>query len=339
MATGASTSKRIRLGLFITIGLVIFAAGIFMLGKQKNLFSKNIHLYGIFKNVSGLQAGNNVRFNGIQVGTVTGISILTDSTVRVDMTIKSDTRKFIKRNATAVIGSEGFIGNKQISINPGTPDAQPVNDGDQLATTRPLDTDDILKSLKKTSDNAALITTDMAAIFGRVNRGEGTVGLLLSDNKFAEDLKGTMSNVRNTTSQLGRNLNGLTGQLGTITSDVSSITTSVKNGKGALYTFTADTSVSNGLRRTMGNLNESSQRANELLEAAKYNFLFRSYFKKQRKNALKLDQLQHQDSIDAAVDIFDQIGNEQEATPTPPPAEDPKVKIKKNKVKAKDGGQ
>ena len=81
---------KIRLGLFVAGGLTLFVLAIFVIGKQKNLFNPVFKLTSTFYNVSGLQVGNNIRFSGINVGTVDNISIINDSTVKVDMLIKKD---------------------------------------------------------------------------------------------------------------------------------------------------------------------------------------------------------------------------------------------------------
>ena len=85
------------------------------------MFSSTFQISGIFKDISGLQVGNNVRFSGINVGVVEDIQQVTDSTVKVDMQIDEHTRKFMKKNAKAIIGSDGLMGNKIISILPGSP--------------------------------------------------------------------------------------------------------------------------------------------------------------------------------------------------------------------------
>src|SRR5258706_16439224 len=90
---------KLRLGLFIAIGLGLFVITIFIIGKQKNLFNPVFKLTTTFYNISGLQVGNNVRFSGINVGTVDNIKIINDSTVRVDMIVKKEVQQFIKRIA------------------------------------------------------------------------------------------------------------------------------------------------------------------------------------------------------------------------------------------------
>ena len=80
-----SQKFKIRLGLFISGGLAIFIIAIFIIGRQKNVFNPVFKLTSTFYNVSGLQVGNNIRFSGINVGTVENITIINDSTVKVDM--------------------------------------------------------------------------------------------------------------------------------------------------------------------------------------------------------------------------------------------------------------
>src|SRR5436190_20177628 len=95
-----------KLGMFVVIAILLFVVTIYFVGKQKNLFGSTLHLKAQFKTVSGLKEGNNVRFSGINVGTINDIE-LTDSFVLVDLVIKKEVQDFIKTDATASIGSDG----------------------------------------------------------------------------------------------------------------------------------------------------------------------------------------------------------------------------------------
>src|SRR3954465_3002319 len=105
-----------KLGMFVTIGLVLFVVTIYIVGKQKNLFGSTLHITSNFKSVSGLKVGNNVRFSGINVGTVDEIELITDTSVKVGFVIKKNVQQFIKTNATASIGSDGLMGDKVLTI-------------------------------------------------------------------------------------------------------------------------------------------------------------------------------------------------------------------------------
>ena len=80
---------KVRLGIFITGGLLLFIAAIFIIGKQKNLFNPVFRVVTTFHNISGLQVGNNIRFAGINVGTIDDINIINDSSVKVVMSIRT----------------------------------------------------------------------------------------------------------------------------------------------------------------------------------------------------------------------------------------------------------
>jgi phospholipid/cholesterol/gamma-HCH transport system substrate-binding protein len=191
-----NTENKIKLGLFVSITTVLFIAGIYFIGQRQNLFSSTFHVSGIFTDISGLQVGNNVRFSGIDVGIIEDIEQVTDSTVRVDMQIAEQSRKFIKKNAIAIIGSDGLMGSKIIVIVPGTVGKQELADNDVIKTARQVNMDEILLKLKITSDNAARISDDFAAVMQNVRAGKGTIGMLLMDSVFADNLDVAMVNIK-----------------------------------------------------------------------------------------------------------------------------------------------
>src|SRR5436190_10281670 len=117
-----------KLGMFVTIGLILFIGTIYFVGKQQNLFGSTFTLQSRFKTVTGLKVGNNVRFSGINVGTVSEIELITDSAVVVKFVIKEEVRRFIKTDAKASIGSDGLMGDKVLTISPGITSKTTVKD-------------------------------------------------------------------------------------------------------------------------------------------------------------------------------------------------------------------
>jgi phospholipid/cholesterol/gamma-HCH transport system substrate-binding protein len=125
-----NTSFKIRLGIFISLGMAVFIVGIYFIGERQQMFRNTFRISGVFKDVSGLQPGNNVRLSGINVGTVEDISIVSDTSIRVEIIVDENTRKFIKKDAVAGIGSEGLMGNKVIVLNPGTGGKKEIENND-----------------------------------------------------------------------------------------------------------------------------------------------------------------------------------------------------------------
>ena len=191
-----TTNNKVKLGIFVSATIVIFTLAIYFIGQRQQMFSNTFRISGIFKDISGLQVGNNVRFSGINVGIIDDIHQITDSTVSVGMVINEDTRKFIKTNATAVIGSDGLMGNKIILIVPGINSTLQIADNDVIATVMPVSMDDIMLNLQITTDNAAKITTDLSAITKNINEGKGTIGKLLMDSIMAENVAIALSNIK-----------------------------------------------------------------------------------------------------------------------------------------------
>jgi phospholipid/cholesterol/gamma-HCH transport system substrate-binding protein len=198
---------KIRLGLFIAGGLALFVLAIFIIGKQKNLFSPVFQLTTNFANVSGLQVGNNIRFSGITVGTVDKITIINDSTVKVAMLIKKDVKKFIKSDCEVAIGSEGLIGDKLLIISQGSTYAPMAKEGQQLTSAEPVEIDAIMASLQVTAGNAEIISQELAEIMFKVNSGNGTLGRLIQDSSIANNLSQTMINIKRSSKGLDENMN------------------------------------------------------------------------------------------------------------------------------------
>jgi phospholipid/cholesterol/gamma-HCH transport system substrate-binding protein len=209
-----TSGQKIKIGVFVIAGLAVLILAIFFIGNKKSLFSSTFNVHGMFKNVNGLQVGNNARFAGINVGVVQDIEIITDSSVKVTLTLNESVRKFIKKDARLSIGSDGLMGDKLIIISPGGGTSnQAVHGGDQLTGINPLDVDKIIAKFTKIADNAGDLVEGLAAIVNKVNSGKGSIGRLLNNDKMARNMESTvkqaqttMANVHKTTGTLNEDL-------------------------------------------------------------------------------------------------------------------------------------
>ena len=322
-----TTSQKIRLGLFVIIGLLIFILAVYFIGDKQKMFGKTNHLEAVFNNVNGLQLGNNVRYSGISVGTVRGIEMINDTTIRVDMIIDKTIFTHIKKNAIATIGSDGLVGNMIINIIPGIGEEVSVQPGDEIRSRNRVSTDDIFNTLSKTNKNAATLTANLLKITDKMMDGKGTMGSLITDTLMARDLKETMRYLKLTgkgasetvlkLNQLIESLDNKDNVIGVIKDsavaqkiknmvtnlDESSVgidkaitnlnatIKNIKDGKGAINYLSNDPKLVRNIDSTMTNINQASFRLNENLEALKHNFLFRGYFRKLEKEKVKAAQL------------------------------------------------
>jgi phospholipid/cholesterol/gamma-HCH transport system substrate-binding protein len=193
-----SITQKIKIGIFAFIGIILLLIGILIIGLNKNMFGGTYTLYGAFRNVGGLQVGNNVRFAGINVGTVEDITILNDTTIRVDMRLQTRVRKFIKADATASIGSDGLMGDKLITIAPGTYDQPALKNGAYVRSVNPIEMDKIVARLSNVVENVENVSEDVASITNHIASGKGSLGKLLYDDKLATSLEGTVQTANQT---------------------------------------------------------------------------------------------------------------------------------------------
>ena len=317
---GKHTEKfKVRLGIFIIGGLALFVLAIFIIGKQQNLFNPVFKLSTTFRNVSGLQVGNNVRFTGINVGTVDNIKIINDSTVWIDMIIKKDVQPFIKSDCRVAIGSEGIIGNRLIVISYGSPDATIAKDGQQLSSKEPVETDAIIASLQVSSVNAEIITQQLAEIMTNINNGEGALGRLIQDPAIAENITQTIQNFKNSSEGLDEtiettkanvyafmeSLQKTAAKTEVASNELGEIMIKINKGQGPLGMLIQDTTTASNINETILNLKESSKGLNENMEALKHNFFFRGYFKRKAKEDAKDAEKLRNDSIKMNITVPD----------------------------------
>lgn len=190
-----SNKRSVVVGIFVLLGLLIFVAGVFILGGQQKRFTKNIRIIAVFKDVAGLKAGNNVWFSGVKIGTVKRVSFFGTAQVEVDMNIEESSQTYIRKDANATISSDGLIGNKIVVITGGTTSHPEVEEGDRLRTQEALSSDQVLETLQENNRNLLRVTNDFKALVGNIRRGKGTVGAVLTDSVIADDFKKAMRNL------------------------------------------------------------------------------------------------------------------------------------------------
>jgi phospholipid/cholesterol/gamma-HCH transport system substrate-binding protein len=266
----ATPTQKIRIGLFTLAGMAVLLVGIFLIGARKNMFGNKYIIYGTFKNVSGLQPGNMVRFNGINIGTIQAINISTDSTVTVAMSLQTNVQRYIKIDAVAGIGSDGLMGDKLITITPGNHGTEPILDGGFIATTVPMDFDKTLAKFNRVVDNATSITTAIADISGRISSGQGSLGRLVYHDDLERGLERTVEAAHNTVTTATRTVAAVHETIVSAHETIDSAKATLKTAQVGITGFTDN------------------------MEAAKHTFLLRGYFKRKAREA---SRKQRQDSL------------------------------------------
>lgn len=312
-------NRNIRLGLFVGIATILLIAALYIVGDKQNLFGSSFRISANFHDVNGLMKGNNVRFAGIDIGTVESIEIINDTSINVVMVIEKKLQEHIKKNAIASIGTDGLMGNKLVNINTSKEPSDAVSEGDVLQSLNPLEMDEMIRTLNVTNENikvisgnlrsitdkfnnknslwsilmdtvvadnvktsivnlklmsnhGIMITGNLKALIDDVKNGKGSIGALITDTTFA-------SKITQTVVKLER----VSDTAAIITGNLSQITNKLKNGKGSIGVLLNDTTLVHNLNQSVENIKSGAGKFDENMEALKYSWPFKKYFKKQVK--------------------------------------------------------
>jgi len=319
--------RKITVGIFVFLGLAIFILGIFTLGGQKKTFVQSFTVDVIFNDIQGLKAGNNVWFSGVKIGTIKKIQFFGTSQVQVFLNIEEEANKYIHKDATASITSDGLIGNKIIVVTGGSTKMPFVEDGDRLQASNILSTDDIMKTFQVNNKNLVDVTADFKTLSKNLVEGKGAAGALLADQQIADNFKAIVANLKNTTESANRmavQLNTFTKTLNTkggladkllkdtsvfnqlqasvdqlqktansasaLTENLNKASVKLTQSDNAAGLLINDPKTAEQVKSIMNNLDGSTKKLDENMEALQHNFLLRGFFKKRAKEEAKANE-------------------------------------------------
>ncbi len=213
-----NTAKRnVMVGMFVLIGIAILAGGILAVGNIHSTFVPKITVSTSFPDVNGLQPGNNVWFSGLKVGTVSDLEFVGESQVRVSLKIDKATQRYVHKDAMAKLSSDGLIGNKIVVITSGTPGSPSIEDGDVLKTAAEPSTDDMLVMLQESNQDLQLVASDLKSISAQIASGQGLIGRLVYDEAMVENLSTTTASL----AEASQNADKTTAALATYTGNLN----------------------------------------------------------------------------------------------------------------------
>lgn len=317
---GNEPSKNLRLGIFVLSGTILLIIALYLMGNKQNLFGSTFRISAEFHNVDGLMVGNNVRFAGIDVGTVESVEIINDTSVKVVMVLEKSIQPFIKLNSLAGVGTDGLMGNKLVNINSVKQTSRSVVEGDVIQTIRPIEMDEMVRTLNSTNDNINVISSNLRNITDKINSKNSLWNLLL-DTVVADNVKSAVVNLKLMSNQgvmvtgdlsqitkdvragkgsIGAlitdtilsyevkqtvvNLNKMSDTMAVMSGNLSSIVAQLKSGKGSMGILLNDTNLVYDLNKSIKDIDKGAQSFDENMEALHYSWPFKKYYKKKKKS-------------------------------------------------------
>lgn len=236
-------SQRIRLGLFVLTGTLALVLGLYYVGSQRNIFHATIRVCADFKNVDGLMPGNNVRFNGVDVGTVLDIEPNSDTTVHVEFSVAEGFVQKISVNAIASIGTDGLLGNKLLNLSPGMPFDRSVREFECLKTRELPAMDAAMRTLNETNDNLLIVSRDLIGVSQKLAR-DNALWQLLSDSTLNDRVRGSLVRIQKFSENSA-----------VISGDIKEIVGDIKAGRGTVGALITDSTLFDGLSQSVVKLN------------------------------------------------------------------------------------
>lgn len=298
----AKKTSPVKLGLFIIIGVSLLVLAIFLIGDKNALFSKTFEVKAYFSDIQGLRSGATVRLSGIDVGSVSNVSIVDDASGRVEvrMNLVEDIKRFIRTDTKATISTEGLVGSKVVVLKIGSTDAAHVGEGGVIQTEDPLGFDAIIAETQGIMEYTKTLTMDLSEIISKVNKGEGTMGKILNDDELYNEavqltqradqsltsITEELGRVTEIFNRLGEGVESVVANVDSVVLEVDSIIANLKNGNGVLGALlvngskydTVFTSMMRNIELTSSDARLAASRLAENMEALKHNWLFKSYF-------------------------------------------------------------
>ncbi len=312
-----ANKRAVIVGIFVFAGLIFLLTGILIIGNIHQTFIRKIKVVTLFDDVSGLQAGNNVWFSGVKIGSISSLEFYSQTKVKVVMKLEEKAQQYIRKDAFVKLSTDGLIGNKILIIYGGSSLSPQVEEGDTLKVEKTFTSEDMINTLQENNKNFLAITNDFKLISAKLAKGEGTVGKLLNDNAVYTQLEATTLSLQQASDKAQKLISSLTtfsenlNKKGTLANELTtdtvvfnslklsvlqlqhiSDTTAVfvnqlkkagNNPNTAIGVLMHDEESGARIKQTIKNLESGSQKLDEDLKAIQSNFLLRGYFKKVEK--------------------------------------------------------
>lgn len=266
---------------------VVLALLIFLMSGNSGFFSSNITIYAYFENASGIRVGDQVKLEGVDIGNVTGISLIShdqqpppekttppdyivsdkliDKPVRIKMTVNKTKAQHLRTDAIAVFETAGVLGSTFVDIDATGTKGGPVTDGSILRTKPMKDINGMIASSQTAVENLNTLIRRLDSIISTIQNGKGTVGALINDDTLYKRLNTTLDEFQSVANQISSG-QGTVGKL--IASDelynkinhtvdrLDAIVDNVEAGHGTLGLLLKDDSLYRNINNTVTQANQ-----------------------------------------------------------------------------------
>lgn len=275
----SKASQQVRVGMFVTLGLILSMVAIFLLGDISGLFERQYTLYARFNEVSGLRMGAPIFLGGINIGKVEGIRFpksINERKIVVTLQVRKEYKDRIREDSRASVVTQGLLGDKAVSVTVGSDDAKVIENGGEVPAKEGLSMEnfsekagELLNNVNKLADNLnkviedvkgedslvhallydpegkkvvkdlANITGSASRIMAQIQKGDGVLHSLIYDKKSSVRFSKTMENFEG------------------VSANLKDVSKKIEQGEGSVGGLINDPTVYYDLMTLLGNANRN----------------------------------------------------------------------------------
>jgi len=268
--------SQLKVGLTVVAGSIVLAILILLMTSTGGLFTHKLVLKSYFDNASGIQPGAVVRLQGVDLGSVTAVQVVSDpahrlTPVEVTMKVSSKFHQNLRKDSLTTLATAGVLGATYIDIDSSNAKGPEVLDGDVLPTRETPQIEDVVRASQSTLQNLDSLEKRVDRILAFVESGQGSFGKLVYDpalynrlNSTVEQFQGLVADVANGKGSIGKaivsdelykNANDAITKLNVIIDDLNA-------GKGTAGKFLKDPTLYNTANETVANVKKFTDDVN-----------------------------------------------------------------------------
>lgn len=211
------TWDQLKVGVLIVVALFILVVAILKLGQAGNIFGKRYRLVAFVSNASGLKLGGAVNVAGQLSGSIESIELLppdmdTTRNLKLVVEVERAVSEQVRRDSKGRIRTIGVLGDKVFDISPGTPGHRVLQEGDTLPVEPSVDFETVVQMASGAVTEVVGLTNDLKKVTSGINRGEGTLGQLVTNRALYDQLNTSLARTASLMAKL-ENPRGTIGRL------------------------------------------------------------------------------------------------------------------------------
>ena len=233
--------SEMRVGIIVGVSFLLGILAIVTYGKVHEIFSKQVPLTVLFKDVRGLTVGAPVRLAGITSGFVKEIHLVRikgERFVQVGLRLDSTRLPDLSEEATARIETQGLMGIKFLELIPGDLSKGPLNPAIPLMGSGTQTLQSVLGKGNHLVKSLNTLSFELNRLIGGLNSGKGTIGSLVTSKSLYQDLDDSAKNL-------------------------NAITQSMRTGNGTIPQLMNSSQMAQKLSKTIDHLDQLLQAAND----------------------------------------------------------------------------